>query len=41
MLNKKLITIKKQLFTAVFSSANYYKHSKVKIVKIGELLTKL
>ena len=41
LLNKKLITINKELFITVFGSSNYYKHSKVKIVKIGQFLTKL
>ena len=41
LLNKKLMTINKQLFIAVFGSPNYYKHLKVKIVKIGQFLTKL
>ena len=41
LLNKKLITINKQLFITVFGSPNYYKHLKVKIVKIGQFLTML
>ena len=41
MLNKKLITIDKQLFITIFGSENYYKHLKVKIVKIGRFLMKL
>ena len=41
LLNKKLITINKQLFITVFGTQNYYKHLKVKLVKIGQFLTKL
>ena len=41
LLNKKLITMNKQLFITAFGSPNYYKHSKVEIVKIGQFLTKL
>ena len=41
LLNKKLITINKRLFITVFGSANYFKYLKVKIVKIGQFLTKL
>ena len=41
LLNKKVITINEQLFITVFGSPNYYKYLKVKIVKIGQFLTKL
>ena len=41
LLNKKLITINKQFFITMFGSPNYYKHLKVKNVKIGQFLTKL
>ena len=41
LLNQKLTTINKQLFITVFGSLNYYKHLKVKIVKIAQFLTKL
>ena len=41
LLNKKLITINKQLFITVFGSANYNKFLKVKIFEIRQFLTKL
>ena len=41
LLNKKLITINKQLFITVFGNPNYYKHLKVKMVKIGQYLKEL